>query len=83
MQNSLNFLGLSSTLQSYPKGDTMFILKVGDMVETRRPKQVRAYGYVESVDNGYYKVNYFNTYYKYERDKAHFFIKLHDENNED
>ena len=54
----------------------MFILKVGDMVETRRPKQVRAYGYVESVDNGYYKVNFFNTYYRYERAKAHFFITL-------
>ena len=54
----------------------MIILKVGDMVETRRPKQVRAYGYVESVDSHYYKVNYFNTHYKYERDKAHFFITL-------
>lgn len=46
------------------------------MVETRRAKEVRAYGYVESVDSHYYKVNYFNTYYKYERDKAHFFITL-------
>lgn len=54
----------------------MIILKVGDMVETRRPKDVRAYGYVESIDDGYYKVNYFNTYYKYERHNAHYFITL-------
>jgi hypothetical protein len=61
----------------------MIILKVGDMVETRRPKDVRAYGYVESIDNAYYKVNFFNTYYRYERVHAHFFITLAGNSNEE